>query len=151
VIASQAVLHPIGIDWTAGARCWRSSRHREAESSWAGFLLGLKARWSAWRRVCRHRRSAASERRCARLAKAAYRGCMCISCATRSTTCRARSTTIACKELRCYDRRDLIEARRDLAAWLAKWSAKYSKPHRLGSKTYIDETLTFLSAAAPAP
>ena len=26
-----------------------------------------------------------------------------------------------------YDRRDLTEARRDLAAWLAKWSGKYSK------------------------
>jgi transposase-like protein len=26
-----------------------------------------------------------------------------------------------------YDRRDLAEARRDLAAWLAKWSGKYSK------------------------
>jgi putative transposase len=32
------------------------------------------------------------------------------------------------QELRwLYDRRDLPEARRDLAAWLAKWSAKYSK------------------------
>ena len=26
-----------------------------------------------------------------------------------------------------YDRRDLAEARRDLAAWLAKWSGKYPK------------------------
>jgi putative transposase len=32
------------------------------------------------------------------------------------------------QELRwLYDRRDLIEARRDLAAWLTKWSSKYSK------------------------
>jgi hypothetical protein len=32
------------------------------------------------------------------------------------------------QELRwLYDRRDLTEVRRDLAAWLAKWSAKYSK------------------------
>jgi putative transposase len=31
------------------------------------------------------------------------------------------------QELRwLYDRRDLSEARRDLAAWLAKWSGKYS-------------------------
>jgi putative transposase len=47
------------------------------------------------------------------------------------------------QELRwLYDRRDLAEARRDLAAWLAKWSAKYSK---LTSwvEDNIDETLTF--------
>ena len=32
------------------------------------------------------------------------------------------------QELRyLYDRRDLIEARLDLAAWLTKWSGKYSK------------------------
>ena len=35
------------------------------------------------------------------------------------------------QELRwLYDRRDLIEARRDLAAWLTKWSGKYSKLNR---------------------
>jgi transposase-like protein len=28
---------------------------------------------------------------------------------------------------RLYDRRDLAEARRDLAAWLAKWPGKYPK------------------------
>jgi transposase-like protein len=32
------------------------------------------------------------------------------------------------QELRwLYDRRDLIEAHRDLAAWLTRWSGKYSK------------------------
>ena len=39
------------------------------------------------------------------------------------------------QELRwLYDRRDLTEARRDLAAWLAKWSGKYPKLHRLGRR-----------------
>ena len=47
------------------------------------------------------------------------------------------------QELRwLYDRRDLIEARRDLAAWLAKWSAKYSKLTGWVEDN-IDETLTF--------
>ena len=39
------------------------------------------------------------------------------------------------------DRRDLPEARRDLAAWLAKWSGKY--PKLTGWVEEIDETLTF--------
>ena len=40
-----------------------------------------------------------------------------------------------------YDRRDLTEARRDLAAWLAKWSGKYSKLTGWVENN-IDETLT---------
>ena len=40
------------------------------------------------------------------------------------------------------DRRDLAEARRDLAAWLARWSAKY--PRLTGwVEDNIDETLSF--------
>jgi putative transposase len=32
------------------------------------------------------------------------------------------------RELRWfYDRRDLVEVRRDIAAWLGKWQAKYPK------------------------
>ena len=47
------------------------------------------------------------------------------------------------QELRwLYDRRDLPEARRDLAAWLAKWSGKYSKLTGWVEDN-IDETLTF--------
>jgi hypothetical protein len=47
------------------------------------------------------------------------------------------------QELRwLYDRRDLAEARRDLAAWLAKWSGKYPKLTGWVEEN-IDETLTF--------
>jgi hypothetical protein len=47
------------------------------------------------------------------------------------------------QELRwLYDRRDLPEARRDLAAWLAKWSGKYPKLTGWVEEN-IDETLTF--------
>jgi hypothetical protein len=43
---------------------------------------------------------------------------------------------------RFYDRRDLAEARRDLAAWLAKWQATY--PKLCGwVEEHIEETLTF--------
>jgi putative transposase len=47
------------------------------------------------------------------------------------------------QELRwLYDRRDLPDTRRDLAAWLAKWSGKYHKLTGWGEEN-IDETLTF--------
>ena len=47
------------------------------------------------------------------------------------------------QELRwLYDRRDLSEAQRDLAAWLAKWSAKYPKLTNW-VEGHIGETLTF--------
>jgi putative transposase len=40
------------------------------------------------------------------------------------------------------DRRDFAEARRDLAAWLAKWQATY--PKLCGwVEEHIEETLTF--------
>jgi transposase-like protein len=52
------------------------------------------------------------------------------------------------QELRwLYDRRDLAEARRDLAAWLAMWSGKY--PKLTGRvEDDIDETLTPAFAGA---
>ena len=47
------------------------------------------------------------------------------------------------QELRwLYDRRDLAEAQRDLAAWLTKWSTKYPKLTD-GVEDPIGETLTF--------
>ena len=47
------------------------------------------------------------------------------------------------QELRwLYDRRDLAEAQRDLAAWLTKWSTKYPKLTNEVEDT-IGETLTF--------
>ena len=41
-----------------------------------------------------------------------------------------------------YDRRDLAEARRDLAAWLTKWQARYPKLTGWVEEN-IEETLTF--------
>ena len=41
-----------------------------------------------------------------------------------------------------YDRRDLAEVRRDLAAWLAKWQGKYPKLCNWVEEN-IEETLTY--------
>jgi putative transposase len=78
----------------------------------------------------------------------------CTSSGTPSTTCRARPTTTACRSragsepaLRPAkpdrgDRRELAEAKADLAAWLKKWGARYD---RLTSwvEENIEETFTY--------
>jgi hypothetical protein len=43
------------------------------------------------------------------------------------------------------DRRDLPEARRDLAAWLAKWSSKYPKPTGGEARELAPESVDKLS------
>ncbi len=43
---------------------------------------------------------------------------------------------------RVYDRRSVEEARRDLAAWIAKWEARYPRLVAWAEET-IEETLTF--------
>ena len=61
----------------------------------------------------------------------------------RSTTLPRKVDDDCLQELRwIYDRRELAEVRRDLAAWLSKWSAKYA---RLCSwvEENIEETLTY--------
>ena len=49
-----------------------------------------------------------------------------------------------------YDRRDLTEAKADLAAWLSKWSARYPRLTTWAEEN-IDCTLDLLPPAAPAP
>ena len=100
VIASQAVLVAIGIDWEGRRQVLAVElANRESRSSWRDFLLGLKERGLHGvefvvaddhaglqggdpRGAARRRPGSAAT---------------CISCATRSTTCRARSTTTACR------------------------------------------------------
>ena len=99
VIASQAVLIAIGIDWDGRRQVLAVElANRESRSSWRDFLLGLKARGlhgvefvvaddhaglrAAFARPSRRRPISAAT---------------CIFCGTRSTTCRAGSTTTACK------------------------------------------------------
>jgi transposase-like protein len=87
VIVSQAVLIAIGIDWDGRRQVLAVElANRESRSSWRDFLLGLKAR------------GLHGVERCARfLRKRLTSAAMCIFCATRSTTCRAGSTTTVCR------------------------------------------------------
>src|SRR6202048_3386445 len=145
VITSQAVLIAIGIDWDGRRQVLAVElANRESRSSWREFLLELKARglhggefvvaddYAGLRAALREV-----------LAEAAYQRCY-VHFLRNALDHVPRKVDDDClQELRwLYDRRDLTEARRDLAAWLGKWSAKYSKLTGWVEDN-IEETLTF--------
>src|SRR5882762_504121 len=145
VIASQAVLIAIGIDWDGRRQVLAVElANRESRSSWRDFLLGLKARGLHGVEFVvtdDHAGLRAALREA--LAEAAYQRCYVHFLRNALDHVPRKIDDDCLQELRwLYDRRDLIEARRDLAAWLAKWSAKYSKLTGWVEDN-IDETLTF--------
>jgi len=81
--------------------------------------------------------------RCAKFWEAAYQRCY-LQFLRNALDYVLRKVDDDClQELRwLYDRGDLSEARRDLAAWITKWSGKYSKLTGWVEEN-IDETLTF--------
>jgi len=96
VIASHAVLIAIGIDWDGRRQVLAVEvANRESRSSWRDFLCALKGR--------------------RRLTSVA----MCTSCATRSTTCHAGSTTTACRS--CAGCTIGGSLPRRAATWLPGW------------------------------
>jgi putative transposase len=145
VITSQAVLIAIGIDWDGRRQVLAVElANRESRSSWRDFLLGLKARGLHGVEFVvadDHAGLRAALREV--LAEAAYQRCYVHFLRNALDHVPRRVDDDCLQELRwLYDRRDLIEARRDLAAWLAKWSSKYSKLTGWVEDN-IDETLTF--------
>ena len=145
VITSQAVLIAIGIDWDGRRQVLAVEvANRESRWSWRDFLLGLKARGLHGVEFVvadDHAGLRAALREV--LAEAAYQRCY-VHFLRNALDHVPRKVDDDClQELRwLYDRRDLTEARRDLAAWLAKWSGKYSKLTGWVEDN-IDETLTF--------
>jgi putative transposase len=145
VITSQAVLIAIGIDWDGRRQVLAVElANRESRSSWRDFLLALKARGLHGVEFVvadDHGGLRAALREV--LAEAAYQRCY-VHFLRNALDHVPRKVDDDClQELRwLYDRRDLAEARRDLAAWLAKWSGKYSKLTGWVEDN-IDETLTF--------
>src|SRR5919206_490100 len=127
VIRSQAVLIAIGIDWD-GRRGILAVElaNRESQSSWKAFLLGLKQRG-----LCGVEFVVADDHAGLRAAlrevlpEAAYQRCY-VHFLRNALDYVPRKVDDDClQELRwLYDRRNRAEARGDLAAWLAKWSAK---------------------------
>jgi transposase-like protein len=145
IIRSRAVLIAIGINWDGRREVLAVElANRESETSWRAFLLRLKERGlhgvefvvsddhAGLRRAIRELFTDAAWQRC-------Y-----VHFLRNALDYLPRKAPDDClTELRwIYDRQNLEEARRDLAAWLLKWQGKYPKLCQWVEDN-IEETLTF--------
>ena len=162
VIGNQAVLRAIGIGWD-GRRSVLAVElaNRESRSSWREFLLGLRERGrsgvefvvsddhAGLRQAIVEVLPEAAGQRCGACPRAGLRPDPWVPFLRNALDYVPRKVDDDClRELRwLYDRRDLGEARRDLAAWLAKWQSTYPKLCAWVEE-HIEETLTFLGCRA---
>jgi putative transposase len=130
VIRSQAVLEAIGIDWEGRRQVLGVElANRESRSSWKEFLLGLKTRGLAGVEFVVADDHAGLRRAIEEvLAEAVYQRCY-VHFLRNALDYVPRKVDDDClQELRwLYDRRDVAEARRDLAAWLKRWQSTYAR------------------------
>jgi putative transposase len=145
VIRSQAVLVAIGIGWD-GRRSILAVElaNRESRSSWREFLLQLRRRGlSGVEFAVSDDHPGLRQAIVEVLPEAAWQRCY-VHFLRNGLDYVPRKVDDDClRELRwLYDRRDLTEARRDLAAWLAKWQGTYPKLCAWVEDN-IEETLTF--------
>jgi putative transposase len=145
VIRSRAVLIGIGINWE-GRRCVLGVdlANRESQSSWRGFLEGLRDRGlSGVEFVVSDDHDGLRKAVMEILPSAAWQRCYVHFLRNALDHLPRKADDDCLKELRwLYDRRCLEEAKRDLAAWLAKWQARYPKLCDWVEEN-IDETLTY--------
>lgn len=130
VIRSQAVLTAIGVSWD-GRRCVLAVElsNRESASSWKDFLVGLKERGLCGVEfVVSDDHAGLKQAIVEILPQAVWQRCY-VHFLRNALDYLPRKADDDCRqELRwIYDRRDLEEAQRDLAAWLKKWHKKYPK------------------------
>ena len=135
----------IGVDWDGRRQILAvEMANRESRSTWKEFLLGLRRRGLHGVEFVvadDHAGLRASVREV--LAEVAFQRCYVHFLRNALDHLPRKADDDCLQELRwLYDRRDLTEARRDLAAWLAKWSGKYSKLTGWVEEN-IEETLTF--------
>jgi len=144
-IHKRAVLVAIGINWD-GRRCVLGVdlANRESISSWKEFLLGLRTRGLMGVELVVTDDHAGLRAAIAEvLPEAAWQRCYvhflrnCLDYLPR------KGDDDCLRELRwIYERRNLGEARNDLAAWIAKWESRYAKLVAWVEEN-IEETLTF--------
>ena len=145
IIASQAVLVAIGVNWEGRRQVLGVElANRESHSSWRAFLAGLKARGlSGVEYVVSDDHPGLKAAIRETLSEAAWQRCY-VHFLRNALDYVPRKVDDDClMELRWfYDRRDLGEVRRDLAQWIGKWQAKY--PKLVGwVEESVEETLTF--------
>jgi putative transposase len=145
VVMSQAVLIAIGIDWDGRRQILGvDMANRESGSSWKEFLLRLRTRGLHGVEFVvadDHAGLRAAIREV--LTGAAYQRCYVHFLRNALDHLPRKADDDCLQELRwLYDRRNLAEARADLAQWLARWQGKYPKLTDWAEDT-IEETLSF--------
>ena len=145
VIQSQAVQVAIGINWE-GRRCVLAVElaNRESGSSWKEFLLALKQRGLRGV-ICVVSDDHAGLRAAIPevLPEASWQRCYVHFLRNALDHLPRKKDDDCLTELRwIYERRNVEEARRDLAAWLTKWETRYAKLCDW-AESNIEETLTF--------
>lgn len=145
IVASQAVLIAVGIDWDGRRQILGvEMANRESQSSWRTFLLGLRERGLSGVELVvadDHAGLRAAIREV--LPEAAYQRCYVHFLRNALDHLPRKADDDCLQELRwLYDRRSVEEARRDLAAWIAKWEGRYPRLVAWAEET-IEETFTF--------
>ena len=130
VITNQVVLIAVAVDWDGRRQILAVElANRESRSSWRDFLLGLRKRGLTGVEFVvsdDHAGLKAAIREV--LPEAVWQRCY-VHFLRNALDYVPRKVDDDClRELRWfYDRRELAEVRRDIAAWLGKWQAKYPK------------------------
>jgi transposase-like protein len=130
VIQSQAVLIAIGINWEGKREILGVElANRESQSSWREFLVSLKARGLSGVQFVASDDHAGLRKAIAEIVpEAAWQRCYVHFLRNALDYLPRKADDDCLQELRwLYDRRNLAEAQRDLAAWLARWARKYPK------------------------
>lgn len=145
VIRHQAVLIAIGISWDGKRQVLAvEMANRESQSSWKQFLLRLKERGlSGVEFVVSDDHAGLKKAILEVLTEAAWQRCYVHFLRNALDYLPRKADDDCLQELRwIYDRRDIQEANRDLAAWITKWQGKYPKLVDWVESNII-ETLTF--------
>jgi putative transposase len=130
VVKNRAVLVGIGIDWQGRRRVIGVElANRESATSWKEFLLSLKGRGlRGVRFVVSDQHEGLRQAVAEVLTEAAWQRCYVHFLRNALDHLPRKNADDCLLELRwLYDRRDVNEARQDLAAWLKRWSAKYPR------------------------
>jgi transposase-like protein len=145
VIAHRAVLVAIGINWDGQRQVLAVElANRESQSSWKEFLLRLKERGLAGVEFVVSDDHAGLKKAIREvLTEGAWQRCYVHFLRNALDYLPRKADDDCLQELRwLYDRHDIQEAQRDLAAWISKWQGKYPKLVDW-VESNITETLTF--------
>ena len=145
VIVNRAILVALGIDWEGRRQVLAVEyAQRESQSSWKDFLLALKKRGLTGVRLVVSDDHAGLKAAIQEVMPEAWWQRCYVHFLRNALDYLPRKADEGClQELRwMYERRDAFEARRDLKAWLEKWSAKYPKLCAW-METNIEETWSF--------